>query len=242
VILNLAVRVLPLVSVAEHVTRVRPIRNRVPDLGLHETGTAPSTSSRAATENLTRTRFTPRSARTVRLTAPVTVGGVTSNSRPRHVERRGGSELLPVWDIVAWLLAQSGRIAEARVTYERELDRLRDRGMVLDLMVGLARAALAERAGGDLRRAADHLRMAHALVRAEDVRGDLAAVAGELACVLVLQGEHAEAAPLTEEARTFLERGDVVSEVLWRWARALVAAHDGRHADAVRVRRRSRAC
>jgi hypothetical protein len=45
VIVNLVVRVLPLVSVAEHVTTVRPMGNRLPDLGWHDTGTAPSTSS-----------------------------------------------------------------------------------------------------------------------------------------------------------------------------------------------------
>jgi hypothetical protein len=42
-----AVVVLPLVSTAEHVTFVRPVLNRLPDLGLQDTGTAPSTSSLA---------------------------------------------------------------------------------------------------------------------------------------------------------------------------------------------------
>jgi hypothetical protein len=45
-------RVLPvfaLVSDAEHVTSVRPILNRLPDLGVHDTGTSPSTASWAVT-------------------------------------------------------------------------------------------------------------------------------------------------------------------------------------------------
>ena len=49
VIVNLAVAVFPLLSVAEHLTTVRPILKRLPDLGRHDTGTAPSTSSRAVT-------------------------------------------------------------------------------------------------------------------------------------------------------------------------------------------------
>jgi hypothetical protein len=44
-----AVLELPLVSVAEHVTRVRPTANAVPDLGEHVTGTRLSTSSCAVT-------------------------------------------------------------------------------------------------------------------------------------------------------------------------------------------------
>ncbi len=49
VIVNFAVRVLPLVSVAEQVTTVLPIEKRLPDRGLHDTGTPPSTPSRALT-------------------------------------------------------------------------------------------------------------------------------------------------------------------------------------------------
>jgi len=38
-----------LVSVAEHVTKVRPILKRLPDLGWQDTGTEPSTASLAVT-------------------------------------------------------------------------------------------------------------------------------------------------------------------------------------------------
>jgi len=91
-----------------------------------------------------------------------------------------------------------------------------------------------ERTAGDLTRAAEHLRMAYALVLAQDVRGDVAAVAGELACILSLQGERDEAVRLADESRSLHHQGDIVSEVLWRRAQALVAAQDGRHEDAVR--------
>jgi hypothetical protein len=70
VTVNVAFRVLALVSVAEQVTRVRPTRNREPDRGRHVTGTSESTSSTAVTLYLTRARFTPRETRTVRFFAP----------------------------------------------------------------------------------------------------------------------------------------------------------------------------
>ena len=41
--------VFALVSVAEQLTKVRPILKRLPDLGWHDTGTEPSTASLAVT-------------------------------------------------------------------------------------------------------------------------------------------------------------------------------------------------
>src|SRR5262249_28235161 len=49
VIVNLAVCLFALASVAEQVTSVRPLGKRLPDRGLHDAGTAPSTSSWALT-------------------------------------------------------------------------------------------------------------------------------------------------------------------------------------------------
>jgi DNA-binding SARP family transcriptional activator len=144
-------------------------------------------------------------------------------------------------DALVWLLAQSGRIAEARALYERMLRVLRERGLILHLIVGMAGAALAERAAGDLARAAAHFRTVYALGRAENVRGDLACEAGELACVLALQGDLDEAEPLADESRRLVARDDVLSEVLWRRAHALVAAHEGRHDEALRLSDEARA-
>src|SRR5919201_4993520 len=53
--MNFAADVLPLLSVAEQVTRVFPNLKRLPDRGLHVTGRGPSASSLAVTVNLTRT-------------------------------------------------------------------------------------------------------------------------------------------------------------------------------------------
>ncbi|HXF98254.1 MAG TPA: hypothetical protein VNJ46_06540 [Gaiellaceae bacterium] len=143
----------------------------------------------------------------------------------------GGSS---VWDARAWLLAQAGRIGEARALYEEAVARLRERGALLQLRVGMALAALAERAAGDLPRAWDLFRGAYALVDA-DVRGDVSAAAGELACVLALAGAEVEAARLAEEARAFLVPGDVLGGIHWRRATALVAARQGRREDALRL-------
>lgn len=145
------------------------------------------------------------------------------------------------WATVAWLLAQAGRVEEARVLYERELDTLREQGVVLSLTVGMVLAALAERAAGDLGRAADLLRTVHALDRAGDVRGDVSGAAGELATVLALQGAHAEASDLADQARSSAAPDDVLSGVLWRRASALVAARERRPDDAARLAEEARA-
>src|SRR5436190_21748015 len=85
VMLNLALCVFPLWSVALHATPVRPSLKSVPDRGLHDTLTRPSTSSAAVTAYLTRTRFALAGARMTFETAPRIVGGVRSKSNPGTV-------------------------------------------------------------------------------------------------------------------------------------------------------------
>lgn len=138
-------------------------------------------------------------------------------------------------DALVWMLGEAGRIAEARELYDLELEELRRRGLVLLLIVTMKGAALAERAAGDLGRAAAHLRIVEALVRADRVRGDLAAAAGELACVLARQGEDAEAKRLAFDARAAVVPGDVLGEMSWRRALAVVAAQEGSHEAARRL-------
>src|SRR6266540_1098774 len=87
--LKRAIAVLPLPSVAEHVTIVRPTLKRLPEAGRQETATDPSTSSVAVAWYFTRTRFALRGARTAFDVAPLIVGAVTSNSRR-------GTTMLPV--------------------------------------------------------------------------------------------------------------------------------------------------
>jgi DNA-binding SARP family transcriptional activator len=139
----------------------------------------------------------------------------------------------PAADARAWLLAQAGAVREARAVYEKSLGTLRERGIVLSLAAALAYAGLAERSAGELDRAAGHLRTAHALVRAHDIRGDVSVAGGELACVLALRGDVDEARRLAEEARSAPVHGDLPSDVLWRRALALVAALNGRLDEAL---------
>jgi DNA-binding SARP family transcriptional activator len=134
---------------------------------------------------------------------------------------------LSAWGARAWLLAQSGSVDAARALYEWGIWELRERGIVLNLTVGLGYAGLVERVAGDLDRAAGHVRTAHALVRAQGVRGDLPIVTGELASLLARLGDLDEARHLAEESRRTLAVGDVLSDVLWRRALALVAAREG---------------
>jgi hypothetical protein len=79
---NLTVRVFPFASVAAQLTIVRPIRNRLPDFGVHVTGPTAPSLSKAERVKRTRTPVDPFGARMVFATAPVRVGGVTSKSRP----------------------------------------------------------------------------------------------------------------------------------------------------------------
>ena len=138
-----------------------------------------------------------------------------------------------VCDARAWLLAQLGRNDESRALYQRSLDDRRQRGLLLSLMVGMGQAALAERVSGNLDRAAELLRTDYELSRAENVRGELPVLAGELACVLALRGDVGEARRLGEESRSGSEPRDLLSGTLWRRALALVAAHERRHDETV---------
>lgn len=141
---------------------------------------------------------------------------------------------------LALLHAQAGRIGEARALNERELAAARNAGVVSALVNGMAVAGAAERTAGNLDEAADHLRSAYAILKVESDRAFLPEVAGELACVLALRGELAEARRLAEDARATVLSDDLVSEVLWRRALALVAAHEGRAEEALRLSDESR--
>lgn len=160
---------------------------------------------------------------------PVTAALAMCRREDGHMDKGDSFTAL----VAAWLLAQEGCLCEARVSYERELARLRADRMVLPLSVGYVYAALAERAGGDLRQAAAYLRESYELVRAGEVRGEISAVTGELACVLALVGDHRNASRFALESRELSTTGDAVSEIISRRAVALVATHDGRYEDAV---------
>jgi hypothetical protein len=74
-----AVAVFATASVAVQVTVVRPILKRLPECGLHVTGTEPAPGSDAVTVYLTATRLACFGALTVIAFAPLITGGVVSN-------------------------------------------------------------------------------------------------------------------------------------------------------------------
>jgi DNA-binding SARP family transcriptional activator len=136
---------------------------------------------------------------------------------------------------LALLHAQAGRIPEARELSDRELAATQSAGLVAAFVNGTAVAGAVERTAGNLENAAARLRSAHAILEVENDRAFLPEVAGELACVLALQGELVEARRLAESARATVVPNDLVTDALWRRALALVAAHDGRVAEALRL-------
>lgn len=77
--MNVAVDVLALPSVAEHVTVVVAIGNVVPDAGLHETAAGPVTASTAEAEYVTTAPLAP-AAVNVRLPGTVNIGAVVSRT------------------------------------------------------------------------------------------------------------------------------------------------------------------
>lgn len=136
---------------------------------------------------------------------------------------------------LALLHAQAGRIREARALNDRELAATQGAGVVLAFLNGTAVAGAVERTAGNLEEAATRLRSAYAILEVEGDRAFLPEVAGELACVLALQGELVEARRLAEAARATVLSDDLITETLWRRALALVAAHEAGAEEALRL-------
>lgn len=101
--------------------------------------------------------------------------------------------------------------------------------------------AAAEVAAGNLAEAIAHLRASHAIFEAEDDRAGGRIVAAELSRLLALTGEFEEARRLAVFARAAASPDLFTCEVLWRRALALVAAHDGRMHEALRLSDEARA-
>src|SRR3954469_22725793 len=78
----MAVATFALESFAVQVTFVRPTLKRLPEAGLHGAGTDRSTASCALTEYRTRTNFAFLGALTDLGAAPLSKGGVRSNTTP----------------------------------------------------------------------------------------------------------------------------------------------------------------
>ena len=147
------------------------------------------------------------------------------------------AELVPkVLAALGVLHAEAGRLDEGRVLVERSLIRVREAGTTWHVVAMLGLAGRVELAAGAHAEAAARFRTAYALLEAEDDRGALATYGAALACVLARIDEIGEADRLARAVRaTASSPDDFYTEVLWRSALALVAAHEGRADEAVRL-------
>ena len=76
------------------------------------------------------------------------------------------------------------------------------------------------------------MRGAYETLKAAGEKGDLSTVAANLAHILYASGEYDRAERLTLEAETIGASDDIVTQVRWRTARAMVLARRGRNAEA----------
>jgi DNA-binding SARP family transcriptional activator len=143
--------------------------------------------------------------------------------------------VLNLWVALALLYAQAGRVDEARVVGERAVAQGRRQGLLSLLLGAIASRGQAELIAGNLSDAARHLRSAYAVLETEDDRLSAPIVAAELACVLALTGDLDEAHELAVKARARTSPDVLTTEVAWRRALALIAAHESRLDEAVRL-------
>jgi tetratricopeptide (TPR) repeat protein len=160
----------------------------------------------------------------------------------REVERLLAEriELAPGnWRVEAWYstvlvgaLAMQGRFADARARRDRA------KALVDELGPGLAQAWMShffgwfEQLQDDLPAAEAELRKGYEMSKRMGETGYLSTTAAILADVVCAQGRTEEALRLTEEAREMGSAGDVMTEVLWRVARAKTLARLDRVTEA----------
>ena len=134
------------------------------------------------------------------------------------------------------LHAEAGRLDEGRVLVERSLIRVREAGTTWHVVAMLGLAGRVELAAGAHAEAAARFRTAYALLEAEDDRGALATYGAALACVLARIDEIGEADRLARAVRATASSPTTSTRgPCWRSALALVAAHEGRADEAVRL-------
>jgi class 3 adenylate cyclase/tetratricopeptide (TPR) repeat protein len=170
------------------------------------------------------------------LPAPLTIG-----PRPAGEALETLDSLLPQrtdpltmgWRAV--LLAMLGQTAMAQELAAAADERERELGA----HVGQAALHLSQVAeiAGDEEAAAEHLRRLCAYLEATGQRGALSSFAPRLGRALCALGRYEEARPLAERGRELGDPQDVLTQELWRQAKALVHSHMGEHEKAERLAR-----
>jgi predicted ATPase/class 3 adenylate cyclase len=141
--------------------------------------------------------------------------------------------------VLAQLHAMEGRFDRGRELYRRALEMLNDLGPSVTAASTSTESSRVELLAGDLEAAERELRRDDEALAALGDRFYRSTVAAMLAGVLDLRGSLDEAERLSEVAETLSDEDDVVSQVLWRVARARVYARRGRHDDAEPLIRRA---
>jgi DNA-binding SARP family transcriptional activator len=154
---------------------------------------------------------------------------LTDEGEPRHV----GANPLHLWAALGVLYAQAGRIDEARALGERAVSDARKRGLLILLPGAFSWRSQAELIVGNVADAVVHANSAYAIAEIEHGDLSLSVSAGELACLLALDGDHVRARPLALSARARASPDAFLNEVTWRRALALVAAKEGRTDEAI---------
>ena len=134
----------------------------------------------------------------------------------------------------AYLLALLGRLEEARASLHQLRERMRE---IEGLSMWELWAATIATLEGDHATSAGHLRAACDQLEARGQRGYLSTFAPELGRSLCALGRYEEAEPLAQLGRELGVQADVLTQMNWRRAQALVDAHRGGYEEAERLAR-----
>ena len=169
---------------------------------------------------------------------PTPVDAAIDRAR-RFLRESEGDRLLAasILSSLAVLLAMRGEFDEARVQWARAKTLWDELGMTQHRAIGAMDASAIELLAGDAEAAERELRTGYdMLVEIGDVhlRPMLAAY---LAAVLVEKGNLEDAGALASYAESHSWEDDIVTEVMWRVARARIQAHTGETAEAEQLAR-----
>jgi ATP/maltotriose-dependent transcriptional regulator MalT len=141
--------------------------------------------------------------------------------------------------VLAQLYAMQGDFERARELYEDQRRMLGDLGPSVTAMSTSIERARVESLAGDLETAERELRADDVALEELGERYFRSTVVAMLAGVLAAQGRAEEAEPVVATARDLADDDDVLSQVLWRTARARILADAGGLDEAVEEARRA---
>jgi len=140
-----------------------------------------------------------------------------------------------VRESMAGLQAMQKRFDEARRNSSRGTEIENELGFKLRAAAGTMVRASVEMLAGDLPAAEEELRWGYEILDEMGEKGFLSTVAAMLAGVTYAQGRYEEARRLSEISEQATAEDDLISQVLWRAARAKVLARGGEFDEAERL-------